>query len=194
MVQSWIVSSSEGTKTAGWRTRRAEGEKNRGKEVRGIHSDKQACPRREGNEALRGLGSSYRQAERGGKVCWDAAQSDGHLPRCGNASIANQPLLKRQPIMRPLRTRQRRWWERWSGRKTVFYLHLHALMPEKVHTRPSMPPAAPIPPEDGLRPDDHWMQKDAHLAWLFGGAAIPLTLLTQSTGTATADAGRIHHA
>jgi hypothetical protein len=48
--------------------------------------------------------------------------------------------------------------------------------------------------EDGLRPDDHWMQKYAHLAWLFGGAAIPLTLLTQSTGTATADAGRIHHA
>jgi len=67
-------------------------------------------------------------------------------------------------------------------------------MTQKVQTRPSMPPAAPILPEDGLRPDDHWMQKDAHLAWLFGGTAIPLTLLTQSTGTATADAGGIHHA
>jgi hypothetical protein len=97
-----------GNKNSGMENEKGRRAEKSGKEVRGIHSEKQACPRREGNEALQGLGSSYRQAERGGKVCWDAAQSDGHLPRCGNASIANQPLLKRQPIMRPLRTRQRR--------------------------------------------------------------------------------------
>src|SRR5258708_7177465 len=38
------------------------------------------------------------------------------------------------------------------------------------------------------------MQQDAHLARLFGSAAIPLTLVAQGTGTATADAGCIHHA
>jgi len=99
-----------------------------GKEVTGFHPEEFGCPRRENTEARRRLGSSRRQAERGGKVCWDAAQSDDHLPSCGNPSIARQSFLKRQPIMRPLRTRQRRRWERWNGRKTRFYPHLHALV------------------------------------------------------------------
>src|SRR4051794_26627736 len=38
------------------------------------------------------------------------------------------------------------------------------------------------------------MQQYAHLARLSGGGAIPLTLLTQRTGAATANAGRIHDA
>jgi len=38
------------------------------------------------------------------------------------------------------------------------------------------------------------MQQHAHLAWLRGSGAILLTLLTQWTGAATADAGPIHHA
>lgn len=38
------------------------------------------------------------------------------------------------------------------------------------------------------------MEQHAHLTRLFGGIAQPLTLLAQSTGAATANAGRIHHA
>src|SRR5260370_9149895 len=38
------------------------------------------------------------------------------------------------------------------------------------------------------------MQEHTHLARFRGGAAIPLTLLAQGTGTATADTGCIHHA
>lgn len=36
------------------------------------------------------------------------------------------------------------------------------------------------------------MQQDTDLARLLGGLALPLTLLAQGTGTATADAGSIH--
>jgi hypothetical protein len=87
---------------------------------------------------------SRRQTERGGKAFCDAEQSDHHLARCWDARIASQPLLKRQPIMRSLRPGQRRRWERWSGRKTRFYPHLHVLVTKELHTRPSMLPAAPI--------------------------------------------------
>jgi hypothetical protein len=38
------------------------------------------------------------------------------------------------------------------------------------------------------------MQQHADLARLCGGAALPLALLAQRTGTATADAGPIHDA
>ena len=102
--------------------------------------------------------------------------------------------MKRQPIMRPLRTGQRRRWERWSGRKTLFYSHLHALVTKKLHTRPPMLPAAPILPEDGFRPDDQWMQQHAHLARLRSGVPLPLALFAQRTRAATTDASRIHYA
>src|SRR5205085_9896604 len=92
-----------------------------------LHSEKQTCPRRGTPTAVKTV-LHRRQTERGGKVCWDAAQSDDHLPSCGTPSIARQSFLKRQPIMRLLRTRQRRRWERWNGRKTRFYPHLDALV------------------------------------------------------------------
>src|SRR5512135_463949 len=57
-----------------------------------------------------------------------------------------------------------------------------------------MLPTAPILPEDGERPDDQWMQQHTHLTWLFGGAAMPLTLFAQRARATTANAGRIHEA
>jgi hypothetical protein len=68
------------------------------------------------------------------------------------------------------------------------------LAAHQLHARPSMKPPAPVPPEEGSRADDEWMQQHTHPARLGGGSAMPLTLLPQGTGTATADAGRIHHA
>ena len=53
---------------------------------------------------------------------------------------------------------------------------------------------APIAPEERGRPYLERMQQHAHLARLRRRAAIPLTLLAQRTGTATANAGAIHHA
>jgi len=44
------------------------------------------------------------------------------------------------------------------------------------------------------RPHGKRMQQDAHLTWLLGGAALPLTLLAQGAGATAANAGRVHHA
>jgi hypothetical protein len=156
-----------------------------------IHSERYASPR-PGKRFWPSLAAlHWCQAERSGKRFWDAAQSDGHLPSCGNASIASQPLLKRQPRVRPLRTGQRRRWERWSGRKTLYYPHLHALVTKKLQTCPPMLPAAPILPEDGFRPDDQWMQEHTHLRRLRSGVPLPLALFAQRTRAATTDASRI---
>ena len=96
--------------------------------------------------------------------------------------------------MRPLRPRQRRRWERWNGRKTRFYLHLHALVTKELHTPPPMLPPAPITPEDGQRPDGQWMQQHTYLARLRRGIPLPLALFAQRTRAATTDASRIHYA
>jgi hypothetical protein len=53
--------------------------------------------------------------------------------------------------------------------------------------------AAPIAPEQRSSPNRERVQEHAHLARLDRGTAIPLALLAQSTGTATADAGSIDH-
>ncbi len=53
---------------------------------------------------------------------------------------------------------------------------------------------APVPPEKRLGTDTQWVQQHADLARLLGGAALPLALLAQRTGTTTADAGSIHDA
>jgi hypothetical protein len=80
------------------------------------------------------------------------------------------------------------------GRSGRTDLDRNALLAYQLDTRPSVLPPPPVTPEKRLRTDDKRMQQDAHLARLFGSAAIPLTLVAQGTGTATADAGCIHHA
>ncbi len=67
-------------------------------------------------------------------------------------------------------------------------------MPQQLHACPTMMPTTPVIPEERLISNDERMQEDAHLARLFGGATLPLALLTQRAGTATADAGCIHDA
>jgi hypothetical protein len=54
--------------------------------------------------------------------------------------------------------------------------------------------ATPISPKDGFSPDHERMQQHAHLTRLCGGVALPLALLTQRAGAATANAGGIYHA
>lgn len=57
-----------------------------------------------------------------------------------------------------------------------------------------MLPSAPITPLQRGWIDNERMQEYAHLAWLRGLAAIPLTLLAQRARAATANAGSIHDA
>ncbi len=80
------------------------------------------------------------------------------------------------------------------SREGRLHPHLQALASQQLHGRPSMKPPAPVTPEERGRPDHKGMQQHAHLAGLRGGSALPLTLLPQGTGAATAHAGRIDHA
>ena len=93
-----------------------------------------------------------------------------------------------------LGTRQGRWREIRVGREALIYLYLHLLVTQQLPARPSMVPTTPITPEQGCGADNEGMQQYAHLARLGGGAALPLTLFAQGTGTTTADASRIDHA
>ena len=71
-------------------------------------------------------------------------------------------------------------------------MHLDALRTEEVDACAPMHSATPVLPEKWLTPDAERMQEHTDLARLFGGAPIPLALLTQLTGTTTANAGGIH--
>ena len=78
---------------------------------------------------------------------------------------------------------------RGGGQRQV---HLDALVLHELYTDAPMLSPAPIPPEERLIPNHERMQEHTHLTWLFGGAALPLTLLAQRTGATTANARRIH--
>jgi hypothetical protein len=81
-------------------------------------------------------------------------------------------------------------WRSGGGRRQA---HLHTLVAHELHTGTPIRSPAPIAPEEWGRTHRERMQQHAHLARLCRRAAIPLTLLTQRTGTATANAGAIHH-
>ncbi len=84
----------------------------------------------------------------------------------------------------------------WLGEATTGrrHAHLDPLVSHELLTGTSVLSAAPIPPEKRRKTNRERMQQHADLARLCGSVAIPLALLAQRTGTATADAGSIHHA
>ncbi len=77
-----------------------------------------------------------------------------------------------------------------GGRRQV---HLDTLVPDKLHTGATVLSAAPIPPQHRCGTDDERMQEHADLARFLRGTTLPLALLAERTGTATADAGSVHH-
>lgn len=97
--------------------------------------------------------------------------------------------------MRPLRAGKRCMPNDGSGRGRAsgLRLHLHALVKKQVDAGTPMNPSTPVTPVEGSGTDGHWMQQDTHLARLFGRTAIPLALLAERAGTATANAGCIQH-
>ena len=79
-----------------------------------LHSEKQACPRRENSTTVKRILSS-RQTERGGKVFWDAKEFDGHLARCWDTRIASEPLSPRETRVGTLRTGKNHLSLAWGG-------------------------------------------------------------------------------
>src|SRR6266851_2526520 len=137
---------------------------------------------------------SHRQAKEGGEGFWDAEHLDGDRASRWIPHIASQPFLPTETILCALCTGEGQRRDSWIGGESRVHLDLARVgcaaadMPADVaagssHAKPQRSRA------HGKR-----MQQHAYLARLLGGAALPLALPSQRTGTATADAGRIHHA
>src|SRR6266487_1824851 len=93
--------------------------------------------------------------------------------------------------MGALGTRQKRGSR--AGSKSLLHLHDHLLLPKQVHAGSAMPCAERVPPEQRSRSDREGMQEHTHLPWLRGRLSLPLALLTQRAGAATANAGGVDH-
>jgi hypothetical protein len=166
-----------------------------GKEAIRLHSEKHACPRRGNPEARDARSSSARQTEEGGEGFWNTEQCDGDLESSWGTRIASEPLVPRETIMRPARPGTRGKARRLGGQRGA---------------APSAPPGvgrattactlgdgasgSSHATRRGADPTARGCEPHAHLTRLFGGAALPLTLLPQRAGAATAHAGRIDHA
>lgn len=95
--------------------------------------------------------------------------------------------------MRPLLAGQGRSLGEWVQCVARLYLDLHALAAYQVQTGATLPPTAPVAPEDGGSGHQQGMQEHTHLAGLGSSLTLPLTLRAQRTGATTADAGPIDH-
>lgn len=124
----------------------------------------------------------------------DAEQFDRHPSSRARTRIASQPLCPRETRMCPLCPGKGCGRDSRSGSVPRLHLDLHALMAKQLDACPSMNSSTPVTPEKRLIPDDERMQEDTHLARFARFAAIPLALLAERTGAATANAGGIHHA
>ncbi len=73
-------------------------------------------------------------------------------------------------------------------------MDIDALVAKQVDAGMPMLPPAPILPEERMRADGVGMQQDTHSARVSGVMAVPLTLLTERTGTTVSNPGLIDHA
>jgi hypothetical protein len=133
------------------------------------------------------------QAERGSKAFWDAEQFDRHTARCWGTRIASQPLWKVEAIMRALCTGEGQRRDIWIGRASRLAIHLQVLAVQ-LYARSPMKSPTPVTPEKRSRSHSERTEQQTDLKRLGSGAALPLTLVAQRAGAATANAGRIDHA
>jgi hypothetical protein len=118
------------------------------------------------------------EAKESGERVWDAEEPDRDPASVWGTSIARQPLCLREAIMRPLCPREGRR-DGWESLQGLPHLHLHPLAAHQVHARPSLPPAAPVPPEQGSGTTHEGMEQHTHPRRLLSGSPMPLTLLSQ---------------
>lgn len=164
-----------------------------GKEAMRLHTEKQACPRRGTPTAVKTV-LKRRQTQRGGKGFWDAEHSDRHLARCWDSRVTSEPLCPAEARVRAQRAGKDHCRFAWRSGDGRWQAHLDVLVSHELHTGTPMLSAAPVAPEQRRGTNDARMKKHTHLARLCRGVAIPLTLLTQWTKAAIADAGCIHDA
>src|SRR6266702_58375 len=121
-------------------------------------------------------------------------KGDFDLPLSCWTHIPFQALCPREPKMRSPCPRKY-WRHRGRGKQTArCHLNIHPLMVQQIHAGSLMVRSASILPKNRLWSNNERMQEDSSLARLRGGAAIPLALLTQRTGTAAVKTGCVHHA
>ena len=127
-------------------------------------------------------------------MLWDAEQSDRHPSRSLGRCIASQSLCPGEPRMGTLCAGKGCRLDSQARRSGRPDLDLDALIAQELDTGASVDSTTPVLPEERRIPNDKRMEQDAHLARLARFAPLPLALLAQRAGAATANAGSIHHA
>lgn len=132
------------------------------------------------------------QTEEVSERVWYSEELDAGLPLGGCVCIARQTFCPGEPIMSTRGPRQENWRLLLRRQGGVGKHYFNSLVTEQMHAGAPIHPPAPIVPEQRGRANNKRMQKDTDLTRLFGGAPIPLALLTPFTGTTPANAGGIH--
>ena len=129
------------------------------------------------------------QTEPARKALWETEQLEGELTSRFGASIASEPFLPTETVMRPLGKGEDHL--RGGGEAAVGGDRLigSALVSHKLYAGPPMLSAARVAPEQRSRTHQERMQQYADLARLCRRSTIPLTRLSQWTGTTTANTG-----
>lgn len=156
------------------------------KEATRFHSTQLAGSRRRtSRDAVRRSGSF--ESEEGCELSGNAKQSDRRGHSSWSAGIASQARLPGQAIMGTLAP-----WKRpgRARRRSLRQAQLHPLSAQELSTSPSVGASGPIAPEPRLWTQLERVEQDAHLAWLAGLFALPLTLLAQLTGPTIGNSGR----
>jgi hypothetical protein len=106
-------------------------------------SEKPACPSRRTPSAVR-TESGRRQAEQGGKGCWDAELPDHDWSSCGKASIASQSLVLAETIPHALCARQEHVGDEGEAAAGGEWLIGSALVAHELQRGPPMDSAAGV--------------------------------------------------
>jgi hypothetical protein len=158
-----------------------------------LHSEEQVCSRRK-SLCIADRVLSGGQSERGGHRFWDTEQCERDPASRGNSCIASEPKRPVEAVMCALRTGQGCRDRICASREPLLLLDVYALMTKQLYAYPTVMPTTPVIPEERLISDHERMKQHADLARFGCDAAVPLTLVAQRTGTATANAGSIHDA
>jgi hypothetical protein len=133
-----------------------------------------------------------KHAEEGGEGIGHTEELDRDPASSGSASIARQPLGKRETVMGPLRTREdgrRCCWRRQS----LLQCYVHSLAMQQVHTGPPLLSAAPVLPEHRGRAHREWMQQQTDPTRLCRLSSVPLTLRAQGADTTVSNPGSVEY-
>src|SRR5215469_4820282 len=119
--------------------------------------------RKEGLTADREEGLGGGQAEKGRQAVWNPEKGERDPLRRFRSSIASQPLIPGQAVMRPLGSRNRRRGGCNRSGESWVRLDLQALAMQ-MQTGSSLVPSAPVSPQERSRSHCQGMEEDADLA------------------------------